>query len=165
MEPGERIELSTSFLPRKRSATEPSGRLISDLLLYNNSMLKPVEDKRVFNGPVAAKVGFLVLLLAGGLFLGSYKATPSKSGKAASPAVLGETIVKEAKGIGTRVKDLGTGTVKKVSSFVNEKKKQAGEKASEFVYSAGVHPILENFSKLPKTDQEKIRKELCAPGK
>lgn len=128
-------------------------------------MLKPVEDKRVFNGPVAAKVGFLVLLLVGGLFLGSYKATPSKPGaKTASPAVLGETVVKEAKGIGTKVKELGTGTVKKVSSFVNEKKKQAGEKASEFVYSAGVHPILENFSKLPKTDQEKIRKELCKPA-
>lgn len=128
-------------------------------------MLKPVEEGRVFNGPVAAKLGFLVLLLLGGLFLGSYKAAPSKTNaKATSPAVLGETMAREAQGLGTKVKEFGTGTVKKVSNFVSEKKRQAGEKASEFVYSAGVNPILENFSKLPKTDQEKIRKELCKPA-
>lgn len=124
-------------------------------------MLKPVEDKRSISGSAIAKIGFVILLIIAGIFMSNNtppaKNTPSKS----KPAVLGESIAREVKNVGNTFNAFKTNTTKKVSGFVHEKKEQATAKATDFVYSTGINPVLENFSKLPKTDQEKIKKELC----
>lgn len=128
-------------------------------------MLKPVEQQNELSKTIAVKIGFVVLLVIAGIMLSNFKPPVSKSNKNAknSPAVLGATIVNQAKSLGTRIQEFGSGTVKKVSSFVEEKKELAGDKASEFVYEAGVYPVLDKIKSLPEKDQEKIRKELCAP--
>lgn len=124
-------------------------------------MLKPVEDKPGVSGSALAKIGFVAVLIIAGIFMSNTtppaKSKPSKS----KPAVLGETIVREVKSVGIAFNSFKTGTAKKVSGFVHEKKEQATAKATDFVYSTGINPVLENFSKLPKSDQEKIKKELC----
>lgn len=124
-------------------------------------MLKPVEDKRSIPGSAIAKIGFVILLIVVGIYISNNnpptKTIPSKS----KPAVLGETIAHQVKNVGNAFNSFKTDTTKKVSSFVQEKKEQATTKATDFVYSTGINPVLDNFSKLPKTDQEKIKKELC----
>lgn len=125
-------------------------------------MLKPVEDKRSVPGSAIAKIGFVVLLIIAGIFMSNNnppaaKSKPSKS----KPAVLGETIVNEVKGVGSAFNSFRVGTTKKVSGFVQSKKDQATSKATDFVYTTGIDPVLDNFSKLPKSDQARIKKELC----
>lgn len=125
-------------------------------------MLKPVEDNRRIPGSAIAKIGFVALLIIVGVFVNNNgPATTKNKPQKSKPAVLGETITKEVKDVSNAFNSFKLGTSKKVSGFVKEKKDQATSKATDFVYSTGINPILENFNKLPKTDQAKIKKELC----
>lgn len=124
-------------------------------------MLKPVEDKKSIPGSALVKIGFIIALIIAGIFVSNnyppVKDKPSKS----NPAVLGESIINEVKNVGNTFDSFRTGTTKKVSGFVQEKKDQVTSKATDFVYAKSINPVLEKFNKLPKTDQEKIKKELC----
>ncbi len=137
------------------------GNINSRNVLYNKVMLKPVEDKKSIPGSALVKIGFIIALIIAGIFISNtnppIKDNPSNS----KPAVLGESIVNEVKNVGNTFDSFRTGTTKKISGYVQEKKEQVASKAADFVYAKSINPVLEKFNKLPKSDQEKIKKELC----
>jgi len=131
-------------------------------------MLKPLEEKGGVSGVHIAKIVFVLAIIVAGLLMSTNGPDPKKmSSKRQSsvfnPQVLGATVSRGLLSLVPKAKLVKDETVKKVQSFFGEKKEKVGKNAQQFFYSNAVHPILQQIDKLPKDDQEKIRKELCKP--
>ena len=134
-------------------------------------ILKPLEEKN--NRPSIYKVLFLITLVATGILLDKIFLKQSKD----IPSILGKTqevklqaqdeIVKNLQGNNlvknsiNKVEEAGGVVLGEATNTLTKLTSDAGSLISTVIYDNSIGKVVDQISKLPKDQQEKIKEQIC----
>ncbi len=125
--------------------------------------IRPIEknDKKT----VKIKLLLLLILIIVGFFIPVFIKKPTEENLKKNGEVFGEAIsitpiinFKELEKQGNQLKEQILG---ETAAFVSQTASSAGNTVSSFIYDSTIKPIMDQIQKLPKNQQEKVKKQIC----